>query len=101
MKKLMICLMILFTAVLVFAGGDKEKSSEKVLNIGVPDNPVCLDPAAKGNNVVMRVMGNIHETFIEVAEDGSIISRLAESWNQIDDRTIEFTLKKGIAKSIT
>ena len=96
MKKLLIFLLVLITAASVFAGGDKEVSSEKVLRVGVPDNPVYLDPSAKSDNVGMRVLGNIHETFIEVAEDGSIIPRLAESWNQIDARTVEFTLRKDV-----
>ena len=96
MKKLLIFLLILITAASVFAGGNKEKSSEKVLTVGVPDNPMYLDPVANCDNVGMRVMKNIHETLIDITEDGSIVGRLAESWNQIDDRTIEFTLKKGV-----
>ena len=96
MKKLLVVLMILLTAVSVFAGGKKEMASEKVLKVGVPDNPVYLDPSANSDNVGGRVLKNIHETFLEVLADGTIITRLAESYNQIDAKTIEFTLKKGI-----
>ncbi len=96
MKKILTFLLILITAASVFAGGENEKKSEKVLTVGVPDNPVYLDPAAKDDNVGMRVMGNIHETLIEVTADGTIIPRLAEKWNQIDARTIEFTLRKDV-----
>ncbi|MDX9800089.1 MAG: ABC transporter substrate-binding protein [Spirochaetia bacterium] len=96
MKKLLFVLLILLTAASVFAGGKKETASEKVLRVGVPDNPMYLDPGAKSDNVGMRVIRNIHETLIEVTEDGTIIPRLAESWKQIDARTIEFTLRKDI-----
>ncbi len=96
MKKLLVVLMILFIAASAFAGGKKEAVSEKVLKVGVPDNPVYLDPSANSDNVGERVLRNIHETLIEVAEDGTIIPRLAESWNQIDARTIEFKLRKDI-----
>ncbi len=96
MKKLFILSMILLTAASAFAGGTKEESTEKVLKIGVPDNARFLDTVANSDNASMRVMGNIHETFIEIDEDGTIIPRLAESWKQIDAKTIEFKLREDV-----
>ena len=88
MKKVIFVLVILFTIASMAAG------SEKVLKIAVSKNPMFLDSVANSDNVSARVMKNIHETFIEVAKDGTIIPRLAESWNQIDSKTVEFTLRK-------
>ena len=96
MKKLLILSLVLFTAASVFAGGKKETVKEKVIKVGVPDNARFLDTVANSDNVSERVMRNIHETLIEVAPDGTIVPRLAESWKQIDARTVEFKLKKGI-----
>ena len=96
MKKLLIILVVLLTAATVFAGGAKETVSEKVLRVGVSDNPRFLDPTANSDNVMGRVLKNIHETFIGLEADGTIVPRLAESWNQIDARTIEFTLRKDV-----
>ena len=90
MKKVIFVLMILFTTASMAAG------SEKVLKIAVSKNPMFLDSVANSDNVSDRVMKNIHETFIEVTQDGTIIPRLAESWNQIDSKTVEFTLRKGV-----
>jgi hypothetical protein len=39
MKKLLILLVVLLTAVTVFAGGAKETVNEKVRRVGVSDNP--------------------------------------------------------------
>ncbi len=98
MKKFMIFLLILSVSVATagFAGGKQEQTKEKVLRVGVPDNPRFLDTVANSDNVSERVMRNMHETLIEVAPDGKIIPMLAESWKQINDRTVEFKLKKGI-----
>ena len=90
MKKVFLVLMILFTTVSISAG------SEKVLKIAVSKNPMFLDSVANSDNVSMRVMKNIHETLIEVTEDGAIIPRLAESWKQLDSKTVEFTLRKDV-----
>ncbi len=96
MKKLVIFLLIIVTAASVFAGGEKESVSEKILNVGVTDIPTYLDPSANFENVSMRLLRNIHETLIEVAEDGTIVPRLAVSWKQIDATTIEFKLREGV-----
>ena len=90
MKRLLIVLVILLSTASMAAGSDK------VLKIAVSKNPMFLDSVANSDNVSSRVMKNIHETFIEVTEDGTIIPRLAESWNQIDSKTVEFTLRKGV-----
>jgi len=96
MKKFLILFVVFLTVATVFANGVKETNSEKILRVGVSDNPRFLDPTANSDNVSGRLIRNIHETLIELAEDGTIIPRLAESWNQIDARTIEFTLRKDV-----
>lgn len=88
--------MILAVAGYSFAGGKKEVSTEKILKVGVPDVARFLDPTANMDNVVTRVVKNFHATLIEVDENGKIVPSLAESWNQIDDRTVEFRLRKGV-----
>lgn len=96
MKKTLLVLAILCVSVSLFAGGSQEAQTAKVLRVGVPDNPPFLDPLASVDNNAIRVLYNIHETLIEVASDGKIIPRLAESYKQIDDRTVEFKLREGV-----
>ncbi len=96
MKKLLILLAILLIAVSAFAGGTKEVVSEKVLNVAVTDNATVLDPGAYYSFNTQRVMRNVIETLIEIAPDGTVLPLLAESWEQIDDRTIEFKLREGV-----
>ena len=92
MRKLLFALLFVFISASMSTGGEKEK----VLKVAVTKNPMFLDSVANSDNVSSRVMKNIHDTFIDVAEDGTIIPRLAESWKLIDSRTIEFTLRKDV-----
>lgn len=96
MKKLLFFAAIFFVAASLFAGGGQEVAAEKVLRVGVPDNPPFLEPLASVDNNATRLLQNIHETLIEVDADGKIIPRLAESYHQIDGRTIEFKLRQNV-----
>ena len=90
MKKLLFALLIVLISASMSTGGEKAK----VLKIAVTKNPMFLDSVANSDNVSSRVMKNIHDTLIDIDADGTIIPRLAESWKQIDPKTIEFTLRK-------
>jgi peptide/nickel transport system substrate-binding protein len=92
----LLLLSFFLAASLIFAGGQQGAGTEKEIVVGVTDIVTYFDPAFNTENVSMRVMKNLHETLIEVADDGTIIPRLAESWKIIDARTIEFTLRKGV-----
>jgi peptide/nickel transport system substrate-binding protein len=65
---------------------------QQIVNAGV------LDTLREQSNVGSRVFPSIFDTLIEVDRQGDLSQRpgLAESWTRIDDKTIEFKLRKGV-----
>jgi peptide/nickel transport system substrate-binding protein len=61
-------------------------------------NAGALDTLREQSNVGARVFTSIFDTLIEVDRQGdlSVKPGLAESWTRIDDKTIEFKLRKGV-----
>ena len=46
--------------------------------------------------VTSSIIGNYAESLVTLDNDNNFIPCLAESWNWIDDRTIEFKLRRGV-----
>jgi ABC-type transport system substrate-binding protein len=44
----------------------------------------------------ISIVYNIFEHLIEFDPDGTLVPRLATSWRWLDDRTLEFTLRRGV-----
>ena len=68
------------------------------LVVAVQGNPDVLEPMRDFSNVGMRVVYNMAETLIERDfRNGWVLQPgLAESWDRVDDRTIDFTLREGV-----
>lgn len=68
------------------------------LTVAVQENPAQLDPVLLTRNVAYRVLPNVFETLIEVDyQNGSVlVPALATDWRRIDDRTMEFDLRRGV-----
>lgn len=68
------------------------------LNIAVQKIPETLDPILENSNVSQRIIFSIYDTLLKVdfRNGGVIIPELAESWTQIDARTVEFKLRQGV-----
>ena len=68
------------------------------LVVAVQKNPDTLEPMRDFSNVAMRVVYNVAETLIErdFKNDHKLVPGLAVSWERVDDRTIDFTLREGI-----
>ncbi len=58
----------------------------------------ALEPLREQSNVGARIFDSILENLIEIDKTGDLRLRpgLAESYRRIDDRTIEFTLRRGV-----
>jgi len=86
----------------VFATGSGEKSGSgklSTINVAVPAFPDVLNPAAPVLNLSMyRVCYNIFNNLIEYdfKNDKGLLPALAESWKQIDGKTLEVKLRKGV-----
>ena len=58
----------------------------------------ALEPLREQSNVGARIFDSIFENLIEIDKTGDLRLKpgLAESWRRIDERTIEFTLRRGV-----
>ena len=68
------------------------------LVVAVQTNPDTLEPMREFSNVGMRVAYNIAETLIDrdFHNDHALVPGLATSWERVDDRTIDFTLREDV-----
>lgn len=68
------------------------------VTIVLSEEPDIVDPCeASRSNVGRIVKQNVAETLTEIdPSDGSITPRLATSWQQVDDNTWRFMLRKGV-----
>jgi len=60
------------------------------------DSIVTLDPAAYSDRPTETVIRNIFDGLVTRTTDNEVVLELAESYQWIDDTTIEFVLKKGV-----
>ncbi|MFC0470343.1 glutathione ABC transporter substrate-binding protein [Halalkalibacter kiskunsagensis] len=70
------------------AGGD--------LIIATLSDAVALDPHGSNDVPSGNVSTNIYETLVYYDENMELQEGLAESWEQVDELTLKFTLKEGI-----
>lgn len=68
------------------------------LTVAVQKVPDSLDPALENSNVNQRIMWSLFETLIKTdyRNGGAQVPGLAESWEVLDARTIEFKLRDGV-----
>lgn len=60
---------------------------------GEPSN---VDPHGNTELVAMTTQVQIFETLVKKDQEGNIVPGLAESWEQVDDKTIRFHLRDGV-----
>ncbi len=68
------------------------------LVVAVQKIPPNLDPMTENSNVHERVVYNIAETliFIDDKDNQKLVPGLATEWKRLDDKTLEFKLRKGV-----
>ena len=94
MKKL---IFIMLSLLLLACG--KEEVAEKTrdtLVIADSANPKSLDPHMGNDGSSLRINKQIYSRLVESTGDMKIIPGLAESWEQINPKTVEFKLRKGV-----
>ncbi|MBF9033926.1 peptide ABC transporter substrate-binding protein [Rhodobacterales bacterium HKCCE2091] len=66
--------------------------------VAVDDIPEQLDPLLNQLNPGYRTLWNIYDSLLTVdyLGDGSVQPALAESWQRVDGRTLELTLREGV-----
>ena len=107
-KKLVIILSAIMVFTLAFTACESKPAEEG--NEGSEKTPVVkdtlvvaqgadaksLDPHAENDQPSSRVCKQIYNTLIKSTEDMELVPGLAESYEQIDETTWEFKIKKGI-----
>ena len=93
-------LSILVALVLLWGAGIARADDRPVVTVAVQQvvNAGVLDTLREQSNVGHRVFDSIFETLISVDKQGdlSLTPGLAESWKRIDNKTIEFKLRRGV-----
>ena len=66
--------------------------------VAVQKLPPVLDPMLENSNVHERIVYSIAETliFIDYNDNLKLVPGLATEWKRLDDRTLEFKLRKGV-----
>lgn len=89
--------LLLLSALAIFLGtGFEAKADKNVLVVANGADAKILDPHASNDAPSSKVSGQIYDSLVKQDLNMEIVPGLAESWTQIDDRTTEFKLRKGI-----
>lgn len=99
MKKML----FLMSAMAVMAGcGSEQKTAQTKVDVpsklvyAQSSDPVTLSPHEATDLYSRRVISNIFDRLVEINENLEIVPGLAERWEQIDERTMVFYLRKGV-----
>lgn len=79
--------------------GSPEESGDKeldVLKIGLAALPTQLDPDRSIGIASIKLFYNIFDTLLFTDKEGNITGQLAESWEWVDDTTLNVTLRDGV-----
>jgi len=71
-------------------------SSAKTLKLAMDADPVSLDPHVQLSGGMLQYSHMVFDPLVRWTKEGTIEPRLAEKWEQIDDKTMRFYLKKGV-----
>ena len=100
---LSILLIMLFSAMFVFAGGDKESEPDKepikVLRVGVSSFAWRLDPAVRYSNNTAQMHINMHDGLVRLTPDEvpfRVLPSVAESWEEVSPTEVDFKIRKGV-----
>lgn len=98
MKKTMI---LLFGLLFLFISCGKEnsipqKNKKDTLIVAQDGEPKSLDIHQGNDGFSLRANKLIYSRLVESDGDMNIVPGLAESWEQLDDRTMQFHLRKGV-----
>ncbi|RLK64173.1 ABC transporter substrate-binding protein [Atopobacter sp. AH10] len=94
--KYLFVFMALFLVACGSSGGKGSSSGGKTLTVGLSGDAISLDPVMTNDNQSSNVMTQIYEGLVKLDKDGKIVPALAESYEQVDDVTYRFKLKKGV-----
>ncbi len=77
------------------ASGAKTATRDK-LTIGLNTEPGSLDASTDVNTTSRLLFINIYDPLVHRDAQGKLVGKLAESWEQVNDTTLRFHLRKGV-----
>lgn len=96
-KILRTCAAVLLTAVLGTAGPALAGKSDDTLFMAYDQAPESVDPYFNNVRIGVIIAANVWDTLLyRDPMTNEYKGQLAESWEQIDDRTLEFKLRQGV-----
>lgn len=75
---------------------DDTKEISDSLTIAVASDITSLDPHVGKEIAAVVVTNNIYATLLQLDENGEVVPYVAESWNVVDDKTIDFKIREDI-----
>lgn len=81
------------------SGGEQTQTAASIkdtVTAVLKAEPSNVDPHGNTELVAMTTQVQIFETLVKKDENGEIIPGLAESWEQIDDKTVRFRLRENV-----
>jgi len=97
MKNLKVLMLGMVLWVFIFvplASGQIIKDAK--LTVGIDGDPGTMDPANHRSVKTEAILRNMFDGLVVRDPDMNIRPELAESWKVIDDKTVEFKLRKGV-----
>ena len=73
-----------------------ERNDQDELTVAIAGNPGSRDPHGSNDTPSAQIHRHVFGRLVEQDEDLNIYPGLAESWEQVDDRVWQFTLRQGI-----
>lgn len=87
-----ICVVVAIGAALFFA----QSAEAKTLRLAYDADPVSLDPHEQLSGATLQLSHMVMDPLLRWRKDYTLEPRLAERWEQIDERTTRFFLRKGV-----
>ena len=75
-------------------GGESRKDG--IIRVGMSSDITSLDPHANNDVNSSNATRHIYNNLVRVTNDGEVLGDLAESWEFLDDMTVQFKLKEGV-----
>lgn len=77
-------------------GGTEQVSTKDTLTIALDREPAALDPPVSNVAVKRMIENNLFDTLLKFDDNMTPKAWIAESWEQVDELTWKFNLKKGV-----
>ena len=94
MKKLVALILAMMLAIGCISFASAE--DEKVLKVGLASMSFQFDPGYSIGIQTIKVFYNIYDTLLTTSPEGEIVGQLAESWNWIDDKTLDVKIRPNV-----